>query len=100
MQKPFLTVIAPSGCLQYFNSTSGTVQSFNYGTAGLQNGTRQIAGLNYGICIAMLPGNETPNQKKRKKDFQFHYIFTCKLYLIFIVTDCNHFVSNPNKHTK
>ncbi|CAG9818767.1 unnamed protein product [Phaedon cochleariae] len=45
---------APSGCLQFFNATSGTVTSFNYGSAAAQNGTRQMANLNYGICIATI----------------------------------------------
>ncbi|XP_055376739.1 uncharacterized protein LOC129608957 [Condylostylus longicornis] len=52
--------LAPSGCLQYYFDTSGTVQSFNYGSAassalnsiGLP-GTRQIANQQYGICIRM-----------------------------------------------
>ncbi|KAG5898250.1 hypothetical protein JTB14_029628 [Gonioctena quinquepunctata] len=54
---------APSGCLQFYNTTSGTVASFNYGvgsnvidsTTGLP-GTRQLVNQNYGICVNMLPG--------------------------------------------
>ncbi|XP_074032971.1 uncharacterized protein [Leptinotarsa decemlineata] len=54
---------APSGCLQFFNTTTGTVSSFNYGvgsnvidpTTGLP-GTRQLVNENYGICVGMLPG--------------------------------------------
>ncbi|XP_037936135.1 uncharacterized protein LOC119670086 [Teleopsis dalmanni] len=51
---------APSGCLQYYMETSGTVSSFNYVSApnSLLNsigvpGTRQIASHRYGICIRM-----------------------------------------------
>ncbi|XP_072389880.1 uncharacterized protein [Diabrotica undecimpunctata] len=54
---------APSGCLQFFNTTTGTVNSFNYGvgsnvidaTTGLP-GTRQLVNQNYGVCVNMLPG--------------------------------------------
>lgn len=52
--------LAPSGCLQYYMEDSGTVQSFNYGSApnSLPNsigvaGTRQIANQRYGICVRM-----------------------------------------------
>ncbi|KAM7357956.1 uncharacterized protein ACRADG_003105 isoform 1-T1 [Cochliomyia hominivorax] len=52
--------LAPSGCLQYYMEESGTVQSFNYGSApnSLPNsigvpGSRQIANHRYGICIRM-----------------------------------------------
>ncbi|KAJ2954414.1 hypothetical protein O0L34_g2679 [Tuta absoluta] len=55
--------IAPNGCLQYFTGTMGTIRSFNYGaqantalSASLVQGTRQIANLNYGICIRMEAG--------------------------------------------
>ncbi|CAH1961907.1 unnamed protein product [Acanthoscelides obtectus] len=54
---------APSGCLQFFNSTSGTVNSFNFGTGGNSidpntglPGTRQLVNQNYGVCVHMLPG--------------------------------------------
>ncbi|KAF7263973.1 hypothetical protein GWI33_000788 [Rhynchophorus ferrugineus] len=47
---------APSGCLQYYQSLSGTVRSFNYGTSSVLNGTRQLANMNYGVCVAMQPG--------------------------------------------
>ncbi|XP_060535593.1 uncharacterized protein LOC132707687 [Cylas formicarius] len=47
---------APTGCLQYYTATSGTVRSFNYGSTGITNGTRQLANLNYGVCIQMQPG--------------------------------------------
>lgn len=50
--------IAPSGCLQYHQSASGVVRSFNYGPSAnsLPNnvgveGTRQLASLAYGICV-------------------------------------------------
>lgn len=52
------TYKAPAGCLQYFLGSSGSVQSFNYGrgtnaalNANSMTGTRQMANLNYGICI-------------------------------------------------
>ncbi|XP_072931070.1 uncharacterized protein [Epargyreus clarus] len=55
--------IAPNGCLQYYTGITGTITSFNYGTAAnaalsasLVTGTRQIANLNYGICIRMEAG--------------------------------------------
>nr|XP_023015446.1 uncharacterized protein LOC111504952 [Leptinotarsa decemlineata] len=58
---------APSGCLQFFNTTTGTVSSFNYGvgsnvidpTTGLP-GTRQLVNENYGICVGMLPASSKP----------------------------------------
>ncbi|XP_039763573.1 uncharacterized protein LOC120636252 [Pararge aegeria] len=55
--------IAPNGCLQYYTGVSGTIRGFNYGTAAntalsasLVTGTRQLANLNYGICIRMEAG--------------------------------------------
>lgn len=49
---------APSGCLQHYKSSSGTVQSFNYNSAASAmmnsigfSGTRHLANLNYKICI-------------------------------------------------
>ncbi|PZC79688.1 hypothetical protein B5X24_HaOG216087 [Helicoverpa armigera] len=55
--------IAPNGCLQYYTGVTGTINSFNYGTAAntvlsasLVTGTRQIVNLNYGICIRMEAG--------------------------------------------
>lgn len=49
---------APSGCLQYYKSPNGTVQSFNYDAAGSAmmnsigvDGTRHLASLKYKICI-------------------------------------------------
>lgn len=55
--------IAPEGCLQYHRSASRVVQSFNYSpspsaslnSVGLE-GSRQIANLNYGICVQAQPG--------------------------------------------
>lgn len=50
--------IAPAGCLQYHHGSSGIIRSFNYNpspNARLNaigvDGSRQIAGLSYGICI-------------------------------------------------
>ncbi|KAL1517807.1 hypothetical protein ABEB36_001530 [Hypothenemus hampei] len=59
--------LAPAGCLQYYTELTGTVRSFNYGTAmngavvQYDNattvvGTRQLANTNYGICVNMQPG--------------------------------------------
>lgn len=49
--------------MQYYTGVTGTIPSFNYGTApssvlsaSLVTGTRQIANLNYGICIRMEAG--------------------------------------------
>lgn len=54
----FYRLIAPAGCLQYHYATSGVIRSFNYSPSpnSLPNsigvdGSRQIASLNYGICI-------------------------------------------------
>ncbi|XP_030765765.1 uncharacterized protein LOC115889829 [Sitophilus oryzae] len=47
---------APAGCLQWYESLSGTVRSFNYGSSSVLNGTRQLANMNYGVCVAMAPG--------------------------------------------
>ncbi|XP_044758528.1 uncharacterized protein LOC123316489 [Coccinella septempunctata] len=47
---------APSGCLMYHTSLSGTVRSFNYGTTGNAASSRQLINQNYGVCIAMQPG--------------------------------------------
>ncbi|XP_070501537.1 uncharacterized protein [Chironomus tepperi] len=53
---------APLNCLQYFINTTGNIQSFNYASSvsGQYNsigvvGTRQIANLNYTICIRQDP---------------------------------------------
>ena len=50
--------LAPAGCLQYYTGTTGTINSFNFGTTPNPNvnnlampGTRQIASTQYGICI-------------------------------------------------
>lgn len=50
--------VGPSGCLQYWTKSSGVISSFNYSpspnaklnSVGVE-GTRQLAGVNYGICI-------------------------------------------------
>lgn len=56
--------VAPSGCLQYYTRSSGTIRSFNYGTSSNSmtnsvgvDGSRQIANLNYGICIESTAGS-------------------------------------------
>lgn len=60
--KPHIS--APSGCLQYHRSSSGVIRSFNYdpspnamvNSIGVE-GSRQIANLRYGICIAAASGS-------------------------------------------
>ncbi|XP_076045415.1 uncharacterized protein LOC143027768 [Oratosquilla oratoria] len=52
---------APTGCLQYFTTTSGTVSSFNYQTtspkaADNTPGTHQLANHDYSICIEPAAG--------------------------------------------
>ncbi|CAG9801490.1 unnamed protein product [Chironomus riparius] len=53
---------APLNCLQYFVNTSGNIQSFNYDSSVSSQfnslgvvGSRQIANLNYNICIRQDP---------------------------------------------
>ncbi|KAF6200782.1 hypothetical protein GE061_005228 [Apolygus lucorum] len=51
---------APEGCLMYYNTTSGSVSSFNYDvgspTSNDQlNWTRQITNLRYGVCVKPYP---------------------------------------------
>ncbi|KAK5640484.1 hypothetical protein RI129_011295 [Pyrocoelia pectoralis] len=46
---------AMSGCLMYYRGTSGTVRSFNYGQS-VAIGGRQLANMNYGVCIRTAPG--------------------------------------------
>ncbi|XP_015116061.1 uncharacterized protein LOC107040478 [Diachasma alloeum] len=57
---------APSGCLQYYKTISGTVMSFNYGTipnprvpTTTSIGTRQMQNLNYKICVRPALGDCT-----------------------------------------
>jgi len=49
---------APAGCLQYYTETSGTVSSFNFkqDAPTLTDGTREIADLDYGVCVQMADG--------------------------------------------
>ncbi|XP_066600385.1 uncharacterized protein [Prorops nasuta] len=51
---------APNGCLQYYQTVSGTVTSFNFGSTPNARapliGTREMANLMYGVCIKMAPG--------------------------------------------
>ncbi|XP_020288575.1 uncharacterized protein LOC109857064 isoform X3 [Pseudomyrmex gracilis] len=51
---------APNGCLQYYKTVSGTVMSFNFGTAenvrAPQIGTRQMVNNRYGVCVRMALG--------------------------------------------
>uniref|UniRef100_A0A182T0V5 CUB domain-containing protein n=1 Tax=Anopheles maculatus TaxID=74869 RepID=A0A182T0V5_9DIPT len=44
---PDISLLAPTGCLQYFSDSSGTVESFNLG-AGVGP---YLGGLNYAICF-------------------------------------------------
>ncbi|KAK4873091.1 hypothetical protein RN001_015120 [Aquatica leii] len=46
---------APTGCLMYYTATSGTVRSFNYGETVTPGQTRQLANMNYGVCIRTEP---------------------------------------------
>lgn len=54
--------LAPPNCLQYFVNSTGNIQSFNYASSvsgqfnslGVQ-GSRQIANLNYTICVRQDP---------------------------------------------
>lgn len=56
---------APAGCLMYYTDLTGTITSFNYGQTAASSvvntvnntiGTRELANLNYGVCIEMQPG--------------------------------------------
>ncbi|KAK6629401.1 hypothetical protein RUM43_003218 [Polyplax serrata] len=56
---------APVGCLMHYTASSGKVKSLNYAptlSTAVQDptapgpGTRQLAELNYGVCVQMLPG--------------------------------------------
>ncbi|PSN47048.1 hypothetical protein C0J52_09368 [Blattella germanica] len=49
---------APTGCLMYYTAINGKVMSFNYASAGRGlelPWTRELADLNYGVCIRMAP---------------------------------------------
>ncbi|KAF2357727.1 CUB domain [Trinorchestia longiramus] len=41
---------APTGCLQYFTTTSGTISSFNYDSSTTTGGNH-LSGQSYGVCI-------------------------------------------------
>lgn len=70
----------PSGCLQYYHESSGTVSSFNYLSApnpapnaiGVE-GTRQLASTSYGICIRMAPNQCSITYSQSSNDI---YSFT------------------------
>ncbi|KAK3921263.1 Cubilin [Frankliniella fusca] len=53
---------APPGCLQYYQDTTGSVTSFNYGTTAATTmgatpiGTREIANLDYMACVRPAAG--------------------------------------------
>ncbi|KAF2349273.1 CUB domain [Trinorchestia longiramus] len=48
---------APSGCLQYFTSTTGTITSFNFNPASVHTtATRQLTDQMYGVCMKSRPG--------------------------------------------
>ena len=49
-------VLAPNGCLQYYQGASGQVQSFNYKIEVNNNQPNHLANLNYAICIRMESG--------------------------------------------
>lgn len=65
--------LAPSGCLMYYTSLSGTVRSFNYGTTGNAAASRQLVNQNYGVCVAMQPGYCSINWSQTSDD---QYSFT------------------------
>lgn len=51
-------MIAPSGCLQYYLDSTGTINSLNYGVGSNNNlnsigveGSRQLANIRYAICV-------------------------------------------------
>ncbi|KAJ1524906.1 hypothetical protein ONE63_009765 [Megalurothrips usitatus] len=53
---------APPGCLQYYQDTANTISSFNYGTTAnpavgaTPMGTREIANLDYSVCVRPAAG--------------------------------------------
>jgi len=55
--------LAPTGCLQYHNNTSGTIRSYNNQDGGH---SQLIAGQNYASCVAALPGYCSISWKARK----------------------------------
>ncbi|XP_066948450.1 uncharacterized protein [Macrobrachium rosenbergii] len=56
-QIPFnSTSKAPDDCLQYHTETAGVVKGFNFDGQGDVLDTRQIAHLNYGVCVKKAPG--------------------------------------------
>ena len=48
--------LAPVGCLQYFEATSGEISSFNYNPTVDGINTNQLANMNYAICIRAANG--------------------------------------------
>lgn len=62
---------APPGCLQYYSGITGDIYSFNYGTganpalnaAMSLTGSRQLASMNYGICVQRAAGRCTITYK-------------------------------------
>lgn len=51
-----MLLTAPVGCLQYFLTASGEIQSFNYKTEVDGNNPNHLANLNYAICIRVENG--------------------------------------------
>ena len=49
-------VLAPNGCLQYYQGASGQIQSFNYKVDVQNDQPNHLANLNYAICIRMESG--------------------------------------------
>ncbi|XP_001849904.2 uncharacterized protein LOC6040518 [Culex quinquefasciatus] len=72
---------APPGCLQYYSGITGDIYSFNYGTganpalnaAMSLTGSRQLASMNYGICVQRAAGRCTITYKLPAAD---PYAFT------------------------
>ena len=53
----YFTLLAPVGCLQYYQGASGTIQSFNYKSdVRSANQPNHLANLNYAICIRVENG--------------------------------------------
>ncbi|KAK8389628.1 hypothetical protein O3P69_008963 [Scylla paramamosain] len=47
---------APVGCLQYYTETNDLVTSFNFDGSSVNVDTRQLANMNYGVCVRRADG--------------------------------------------
>jgi hypothetical protein len=74
--------LAPVGCLQYYLEPSGAIRSFNYAmeepaqvnSIGV-TGSRQIANLDYNICIKTQPGKCSITYKRVSRTVYFKCFF-------------------------